>query len=110
MSNKKKIKPIRNPEKFGIYAWQLPNGDLFKDDMGNVLNIPSKEHDIEKMNKLSKAAAYWGKPDGKPVFMPGVGRVTESEYEEDMERMISGLTPYGDTGAWREEFSNARNR
>ena len=110
MSNRKKIKPVKSSAKYGLYVWKLPNGELFQNDEGDTLNIPSYEHDIEKMSKLSQAAAYWGKPEGQPVFMPGVGRATESEYEEDMERMISGLTPYGDTDAWREEFNNARNR
>lgn len=110
MSNRKKIKPVKSSAKYGLYVWKLPNGELFQDENGNTLNVPSYEHDIEKMSKLSQAAAYWGKPEGQPVFMAGVGRATESEYEEDMERMISGLTPYGDTDAWREEFNNARNR
>jgi hypothetical protein len=110
MSNRKKIQPVRSSAKYGLYVWKLPNGKFFEDDQGNVLNIPSYEHDIEKMSKLSQAAAYWGKPDGKPEFIPGVGRATEAQYEEDIDRMASGLTPYGDTDAWREEFNNARNR
>jgi hypothetical protein len=109
MSNTKKIRPIKSNSKYGIYVWQLPNGSYFEDDRGNTLNVPSVEHDIEKMSKLSAAAAHWGKPDGKPVFLAGVGRASDSEYEEDIQRMIDGETPYGDTDAWRETFNNARN-
>jgi hypothetical protein len=110
MSNKKRIQPIRSAAKFGLYVWKLPDGSYFSDNLGNTLNVPSYEHDIEKMSRLTEAARYWGKPEGKPVFLAGVGRATESEYQEDLERMSSGLTPYGDTDSWREEFKNAGNR
>ena len=41
--------------------------------------------------------------------MPGVGRVTDDQAREDIDRMAEGLTPYGDTGNWKELFANERN-
>jgi hypothetical protein len=109
MSNKqKKLQVVENSSNYGIYVWILPNGEPFTDDEGNTLNVPSMQYDIKKMKQLADAAAYYGKPDGQAMFMPGVGRATDSQHREDIERMASGYTPYGDTANWRELFRNAR--
>jgi len=107
--HQQKIVPVENPEDFGVYIWLDKAGNPFQDDDGNTLNIPSRNYDIQKMKIIAEAAAYWGCPEGTAKFLPGVGRLTESEFESEKERMLSGLTPYGDTGAWRETFKNARN-
>ena len=103
-----KLQVVEDTANFGIYVWILPNGEPFMDDDGNTLNVPSMQYDIAKMKQLADAAAYYGKPDGTAKFMPGVGRATDDQYREDVERMASGLTPYGDTSNWRELFRNAR--
>lgn len=106
--SKNKLTVVEDKSKHGIYVWILPNGEPFMDDQGNTLNVPSVQYDVKKMKQLAEAAAYWGQPDGSPKFMPGVGRVTDTQAREDKERMIEGLTPYGDTQNWRELFRNAR--
>ena len=103
-----KLQVVEDTANFGIYVWILPNGEPFMDDDGNTLNVPSMQYDITKMKQLADAAAYYGKPDGTAKFMPGVGRATDAQYKEDLERMSNGLTPYGDTSNWRELFRNAR--
>lgn len=108
-NNKNGVQAVESTADYGIYVWILPNGEPFKDDEGNTLNIPSMRYDIHNMKLLAKSAAYWGKPDGTAKFMPGVGRVTDAEAREDVERMANGLTPYGDTDNWREIFANAKN-
>lgn len=105
---KKKIKVVEDDSNIGIYVWKLDTGEIFGDEDGNILNIPSVRFDLEKMKIISEAARYWGAPPGRPHFMGGVGRITDAQYEEDMERTMNGLTPYGDTGAWREEFRKRR--
>lgn len=100
---------VEDKSNYGIYVWLLPDGSVFKDDDNNVLNIPSQRGDIEKMSEIRKAASYWGQPDGQPAFIPGVGRVTEEEYQEDQYRMNEGLLPYGDTGAWRDASRASRS-
>jgi hypothetical protein len=67
------------------------------------------KYDVIKMNKLAEAAAYYGRPEGEAVFLGGVGRATEAEYQQDVQRMAEGLTPYGDTENWKELFANERN-
>jgi len=97
-----KITKVTDKSPFGLYVWLLPDGSVFKDDDNNVLNIPSMYGDITKMSEIAKVAAAYGQPEGKAVFIPGVGRLTDEEYEQEKERVESGLTTYGDTGAWRD--------
>lgn len=100
--NKPKLSVVRDNSNFGIYVWRLPDGSIFTDEDRNVLNIPSERGDITKMAEIRNAASHYGQPDGEAVFIPGVGRVSEEEYQQDVERMNSGLLTYGDTGAWRD--------
>ena len=107
-NTKNKVQVVQDQSSYGIYVWRLPNGDFFQDDDGNTLNVPSMQFDIKKMKQISDAASYYGKSEGEAVFLPGVGRATEEQYREDLERMSNGYTPYGDTSNWRELFQNAR--
>ncbi len=95
-----KIKILDKQYDWGIYVWQKANGKWFTDGQGNILNIPSHRGDEIQLHKLRQAAAYHGEPDGKPVFFPGLGRVTDEEYSEQIDRMKSGLIPnLNDLGA-----------
>lgn len=85
---------------WGLYFWRLPDGHLFKDEEGRMLNIPSIKGDLGQMAKLRQAAAHYGQPDGEPWFYAGVNRATDEEYEEQIERLNSGLIPsLNDLGA-----------
>ena len=109
MTNRKNgLSVVQNTSDFGVYVWQLPNGKNFEDEDGNVLNIPSMRYDLQKIKHITEAANYYGQMDGQPVFLAGVGRVSDATAREDIDRMIEGLTPYGDTENWREVFQNAR--
>lgn len=96
------LQVVKDNSKYGIYVWLLPEGGIFKDEDNNVLNIPSEKGDLSKIMEIRKAAAHYGQPEGQAVFIPGIGRVTEEEYQEDKWRMENGLLSYGDTGAWRD--------
>ena len=85
---------------WGLYFWRLPDGHLFKDEEGRLLNIPSLEGDLGQMAKLRQAAAHYGQPDGQPWFYAGVNRATDEEYEEQLDRLNEGLIPsLNDIGA-----------
>ena len=85
---------------WGLYFWRLPDGHLFKDDEGRLLNIPSVKGDLSQMAKLMKAAAHYGQPEGTPWFYAGVGRATDEEYQEQLDRLDQGLIPsLNDIGA-----------
>lgn len=86
---------------WGLYVYKKANGKWFTDGEGNVLNIPSMRGDITKITELKSAAKYYGdEGDGQAVFVPGLNRVTEEEYSEQMDRFKNGLIPsMNDLGA-----------
>jgi len=85
---------------WGIYVWKKENGKWFTDGEGNILNIPSHRGDEIQLHKIRQAAAYHGEPNGSPVFFAGMGRVSDEEYSEQVERMKNGLIPnLNDLGA-----------
>ena len=100
MSNRKKA--LKRPKVtivdenpgWGVYVWRCAsNGKIFRDDDDNVLNIPSRQYDLEKIRIITEAAAHYGEPQGEPVFVPGVQRSTDEDYKEQMDRMKAGLLP-----------------
>ena len=86
---------------WGLYVYKKANGRWFTDGTGSVLNIPSQKGDISKIAELKTVAKHYGDPgDGQAVFVPGLTRVTEEEYSEQVERMKAGLIPsLNDLGA-----------
>lgn len=83
-------------EKFsdaGIYVWQLPSGKYFTDGDGNALSIESMINDTAKIKELTEAAAYYGQPEGKPVFFSNVRKISDEEYSEQQDRMAQGFIP-----------------
>lgn len=97
---KSKLTFIDKGYDWGVYVWKKSNGKWFTDGHGSILNIPSMKGDLEKLAELKQAAAYYGEPDGEPVFFSGLSRVTEEEYQEQKDRMAEGLIPnLNDLGA-----------
>ena len=85
---------------WGIYFWKKSNGKPFTDGNGSVLNIPSHRGDQIQIQKLVKEATALGQGDGSYEFMPGVARVSDEEYSEQVDRMKQGLIPnLNDLGA-----------
>ncbi len=100
---KSKLTVIEKKRNDGIYVWRLPNGDVVTDGNGNTMNIPSKKHDIESISKITNAANHYGFFEGKAEFMPGVRRISDEEYSEQMNRMKEGYIPSEtDIGAWMD--------
>lgn len=86
---------------WGLYVYKQSNGKWYTDGDGNVLNIPSKKNDLSQIKKLMDAAISYGDAgDGEAVFVPGLTRVTDEEYAEQVDRMNQGLIPnLNDLGA-----------
>lgn len=97
-----KLTVIQKQQDYGIYVWQMDhNGKAFGDGRGNVMNLPGRAMDIEAMAKVKQAAQHYGAPAGKVIFMPGVRRVSEMEYSEQLGRMKEGhIASETDIGAW----------
>lgn len=85
---------------WGIYVWIKANGKPFTDGQGGVLNIPSHRGDGLQLEKLRREAAALGQGDGHAEFFPGMARISDEEYSEQVERMQQGLIPnLNDLGA-----------
>jgi hypothetical protein len=93
---------IEKKYNWGLYVYKKSNGKWFTDGEGNVLNIESMRGDIAQIAKLKDAAKYYGdEGDGEAVFVPGLTRITDEEYSEQMDRFKNGLIPsMNDLGAW----------
>lgn len=89
---------------WGLYVYKKSNGKWFTDGEGNVLNVPSMKNDLSKITELTNAAKYYGDPgDGNCVFVPGLTRVSDETYSEQIDRMKQGLIPsMNDLGAWAD--------
>lgn len=78
----------------GVYMWEMPDGRWAADQDMNFLNIPATRGDLTAIAKITKVAnSYEELKAGKPVFVEGVRRVTDAEYEDQVARLQSGLIP-----------------
>jgi hypothetical protein len=85
---------------WGIYIWKKANGKPFTDGQGNVLNVPSHRGDAIQIRKLEQEAKALGQGDGSHEFYAGMGRISDEEYAEQVDRMKQGLIPnLNDLGA-----------
>lgn len=83
----------------------MPTGQYFANDNQDILSIASVKGDIGKMAKLQRAAAYWGQPNGAPVFMAGNRKITQEEFDHQWERQLNGeLADEYDIGAIMDEL------
>lgn len=106
---KPKITVIEKQGDDGIYVWKTPDGKVVTDGNGNTMNIPARRGDIEAMSKITKAAAYYGFPEGQAVFRAGQRRITDEEHSEQLSRMKEGYIPSEtDIGAWMDAEKGIR--
>jgi len=85
---------------WGIYIWKKANGKPFTDGQGNVLNVPSHRGDALQIRKLEQEAKALGQGEGSYEFYAGMGRISDEEYAEQLDRMKQGLIPnLNDLGA-----------
>lgn len=94
---------IEKKYNWGLYVYKKSDGKWFTDGEGNVLNIESTRGDIAQITKLKNTAKHYGDDgEGEAVFVPGLTRVSEEEYSEQVDRMKQGLIPsLNDLGAWK---------
>ena len=97
------ISVVKNKAEWGLYVWMMDNGKAFSDGNGNVMNIPGRAFEIDKMSQITQAAKHYGAPSGQAKFIPGVQRVSEMRHSEEVGRMKEGLiASETDTGAWAD--------
>lgn len=85
----------------GLCLWQMPNGGYIMDNEQNYLNCFGKVGDPVIELKMMEAARACGVESGKALWLPGFRRVTNSEWEDQMEELQNGGIP-DPVDAWRQ--------
>lgn len=89
---------------YGMYVWVNPDGDVFGDEDGNVMNVFCMKGDRAAIDQLTKAAKYYGAGEGKPVWWSGLRPISDDELAEQEMRQRLGLIPDPmDIAALRDE-------
>ena len=97
--------------KYGVYVWMLPDGTYFSDGEGNVLSIAAEKGDIKRIENLCKFAKIYGQPEGTPVFLSGRRKISDSEFQEQVYRMMNDQIPDEyDVGAYLDEIKSRRRQ
>lgn len=89
-----KQKKLWVPERaYGICLWMMPDGFPLSDGDG-VLCAEGLVGDPNIEKRVKEAAKYWtGKDEGYIRWVEGARKVTESERDDQAERLANGLTP-----------------
>lgn len=98
---------------YGLYVWECPDGWIVQDDDANVMNVFAVKGDRKAMDALRQAAAYYGFPEGRPVFWSGRRRIDDEELDHQLQRQKWGLEPdplnyAGLVDAERERSANVK--
>jgi hypothetical protein len=79
--------------KIGLCLWQLPDGTYIQDSDGNYLCAEGFMCDLVVEAKMRRAAEICGVTVGQIRWLPGFRKITHSEWEDQMERLIDGKIP-----------------
>lgn len=98
--NKPKVTAVPKDVPFGLVLWQCPSGNYLGNANGEFLCVGVHMGDLsaakERIERLRREATILGYGDGQPVFRPGMQKVTQSEWEDQMEQLIDGKPVEGD--------------
>ena len=94
-----KNKKIWVPERaFGVCIRIMPDGLPLSDGDG-VLSAEGLVNDPNVEKRVREAAKYWtGSEEGYPAWVPGARKVSDSERDDQAERLANGFVadPYED--------------
>lgn len=96
MGKKLKNAQVVVEDDWGVCLWRMPDGAFLGDDEGRFLSAQGALYDWMIESKMRKAAvSYLGEEarSGKPFWMPGSRKVSDSEAEDQMERLLEGRIP-----------------
>lgn len=80
--------------KTGVCVWRFPDGTYLQNDGGDYLVAgPAMLHDKVVEKKMTLAAKSCGATTGSPFWLPGFRKISQSEWEDQMERLQEGKIP-----------------
>lgn len=90
---------------YGVYIAKTSDGKYITNQDGDLLNIVSKKGDPKRIAQLKQAARHIGFNDITWEWRAGARRVTEDEFQEQLERQAEGKVgdPY-DLGVLIDEY------
>lgn len=92
------LKPTRRidePDKtVGICLWRLPSGGYIENSDGEYLSVGPCFIGLPKAEEnLTRAVRSMGVTEGQPFWLPGFRKVSQTEWEDQMERLLEGKVP-----------------
>ncbi len=75
---------------FGVCVWELPNGGFVMDNEGNYFCAQGPLLNRNTEQKMRDAVKGLGITEGQPEWLPGFRKITQSEWEDQMERLQDG--------------------
>lgn len=97
---------------YGVYIAKTSEGKYIANQDGDLLNIVSKKNDIRRILQLKEVAKGFGFENIQVEFRAGARRITEDEFQEQLERQAEGKVadPY-DLGVLIDEYKReAKNQ
>lgn len=105
-----KGRSIVDESPLGVYVWECADGEYLGDSEGRLLSVNAVIGDREKIEALRRTAAHYGYGDGKAVFWSGNRKVSDEDFEEQIDRHKSGLVPDPyDLAAMKSQIEASRN-
>lgn len=78
---------------FGICVWELEKGVYVQNKDGDYFCAQGKVGDLRVEKRMVEAVASLDIKKGRPVWFPGFRKITQSEWEDQMERLLDGKVP-----------------
>jgi hypothetical protein len=100
---------------YGMWVWQMADGEYAEDDNGNFMHVFVWDVRDEAVNEAAKkalatAAKSYGFGEGRPICWQGRRPVDDEGFMEQYRRMQQGLVPDPlDIAAIREEERQLKN-
>lgn len=84
---------------WGVLVWQTESGHILSNSNGDVLSMECFKGDLQAIQKMRDAATHYGHGNGRPAFLPGRRKISQSEYEDQMAEYLAGNEIPGDIDA-----------
>lgn len=95
----------------GLYAWQMPDGNILGDSQGNVLSVAARLGDIKPQLQIKEyVEKELGITEGKPKFLDGAVKLTDGENDMQIEQMLDGYVPTFDLGSLKDDMKRQKRR
>jgi hypothetical protein len=78
---------------FGVCVWELERGVYLKNGEGDYFCVQGRVGDLRLEQRMIDAVKSNFDLKGRPVWFPSFRKITTSEWEDQMERLLDGKVP-----------------